>query len=85
MGFGIWIYVIFHLIGIIITSNATDFVSRLGFPIHAKTRLIRTKRDKVGEVTLGQTKTPSFKMGLSVSLAESERFELSQDCYTLTD
>ena len=39
----------------------------------------------VGEVTLGQRKTPSFKMGHSVSLAESERFELSQDCYTLTD
>ena len=39
----------------------------------------------VGEVTLGQIKTPSFKTGLSVSLAESERFELSQDCYTLTD
>jgi len=32
-----------------------------------------------------KTKTPSFKTGLSVSLAESERFELSQDCYTLTD
>ena len=66
-------------------SNATDFVSRFSFPINGKTRLIRTKRDKVGEVTSGQIKTPSFKTGLSVSLAESERFELSQDCYTLTD
>ena len=39
----------------------------------------------VGEVTLGHRKTPSFKTGFSVSSAESERFELSQDCYTLTD
>ena len=39
-----------------------------------------TKR--VGEC---KTKTPSIKKGFDVSLAESERFELSQDCYTLTD
>ena len=39
----------------------------------------------VGEVTLGQIKNPSFKTGIHVSSAESERFELSQDCYTLTD
>ena len=30
----------------------------------------------VGEVTLGQIKTPLFLTGLSVSLAESRRFEL---------
>ena len=39
-----------------------------------------TKR--VGEC---KTKNPSFIEGLTVSSAESERFELSQDCYTLTD
>ena len=53
--------------------------------MHAKTRLIRTKRDKVGEVTLGQIKTPSFKTGFDVSSAESAGFEPAQDCYTLTD
>ena len=39
----------------------------------------------VGEVNLGQIKTPSIKKGFDVSSAESERFELSQDCFTLTD
>ena len=39
----------------------------------------------VGEVTYGQIKTPSFKTGHSVSLAESAGFEPAQDCYTLTD
>ena len=33
------------------------------FPICGKNRLIRTKRDKVGEVILGHTKTPLFLMG----------------------
>jgi len=64
---------------------AADSFTQYVYPIHAKTRLIRTKRDKVGEVTLGQIKTPSFKMGHSVSLAESAGFEPAQDCYTLTD
>ena len=38
----------------------------------------------VGEL-LQSTKNPSFMEGLTVSSPESERFELSQDCYTLTD
>jgi len=38
-----------------------------------------------GGVNSEQTKTPSFKTGHSVSLAESAGFEPAQDCYTLTD
>ena len=38
-----------------------------------------------GGVNSEQIKTPLFLTGLCVSSAESERFELSQDCYTLTD
>ena len=43
-------------------------------------RALMNKYDKVGEVTLGQTKTPLFLTGLDVSLAESTRFELVHDC-----
>ena len=80
MGFGIWIYVIFHLFGGSFLCGCTLWVYTFRINLD-----ICDYDWSSGGVNSEQIKTPLFLTGLSVSSAESERFELSQDCYTLTD
>ena len=52
--------------------NATDLFTQYVYPIHAKSRLIRNKRDKVGEILAGNKKPPQLRRGLMFLLRRVE-------------